>query len=224
MNIVELNNVSKSYMMGQVRVDALKSVDLSITKGDFVAVAGPSGAGKTTIMNMIGLVDQPCTGSVLIDGIETSRLADNALTDLRREKLGFIFQSFNLLPILDVQENVELPLLVGNNLPDVKQRNEWVNHLIEEVGLTEWKRHKPAELSGGQRQRVAIARALVAKPDIVIADEPTANLDTETGQTILNLMKKMNEEHNTTFIFSTHDPAIRQLADHVVQLKDGEVL
>ena len=207
--------------MGKVTVHALRGVDLSIKKGDFVAVAGPSGAGKTTIMNIIGLIDNATEGWVEIGGREIQGLPDRDLTRLRHESLGFIFQTFNLMPVLNVFENVELPLLLGKNQPDKKERREWIDHLLDEVGLTDWATHKPSELSGGQRQRVAIARALVTRPQIVIADEPTANLDSKTGENILNLMKKINREQNTTFIFSTHDAVIQEMADHRIQLLDG---
>ena len=224
MNIVHLENVTKTYPMGEVNVKALRGIDLTIREGDFVAVAGPSGAGKTTIMNMIGLIDQPTSGTVQIAGQDTGSLDDRALTDLRREKLGFIFQSFNLLPVLNVSENIELPLLLGDHPLPAAERKEWVDYLTGEVGLSQWKNHRPGELSGGQRQRVAIARALAGKPRIVIADEPTANLDSATGASILNLMKKINARQKTTFIFSTHDEVIRKMADHVIQLRDGQIV
>jgi len=224
MKVIELDNITKTYPMGHVTVNALKGVTLSIHEGDFVAVAGPSGAGKTTIMNMIGLVDQPTSGNIAIGGKSVSELTDSELTRMRHEYLGFIFQTFNLLPVLNVFENIELPLLIGKEFPRKKERIQWIDYLLEEVGLTRWKKHKPSELSGGQRQRVAIARALVTKPQIVIADEPTANLDSETGEMILSLMKKINSEQKTTFVFSTHDAVIRGMADHVIQLKDGKIL
>ncbi|MBN2656530.1 MAG: ABC transporter ATP-binding protein [Spirochaetales bacterium] len=224
MNIIELKNITKTYAMGQVSVEALKGVSLSIAKGDFVAVSGPSGAGKTTIMNMIGLVDEPTDGEVCIDGSSVSGLSDRELTELRHRKLGFIFQSFNLMPVLNVFENIELPLLIGKDIPSRKERVEFVDYLVGEVGLTRWRGHRPSELSGGQRQRVAIARALVTRPEIVIADEPTANLDSATGESILNLMKEINRERQTTFVFSTHDGTIRNMADQVIQLHDGRVV
>ncbi len=210
--------------MGEVSVEALKGIDLSIQKGDFVSVVGHSGAGKTTIMNVIGLIDKPTSGSVRISGQEVTALGDREVTELRHTSLGFIFQSFNLLPVLDVAENVELPLLLGKKYPPKKEREERVEHLLEEVGLADRMRHRPGELSGGQLQRVAIARALVTNPPIVIADEPTANLDSQTSENILRLMLKMNEEHKTTFIFSTHDMVIKELAVHVISLKDGLIV
>lgn len=224
MGIVELQNVRKVYPLGKVQVEAVKGVSFSIEKGDFISIAGPSGSGKTTILNMIGLVDQPTEGEVLLDGKPTSKLKDSELTRLRHETLGFIFQSFNLIPVLNVWENVEFPLLLGKTRVGKSEKNEWIDHLIEEVGLSEWRKHKSNELSGGQRQRVAIARALVTRPQIVLADEPTANLDSATGEQILELMKKINREMETTFIFSTHDARIVDIADHIIRLRDGLVI
>jgi putative ABC transport system ATP-binding protein len=223
MVIVELQDVRKVYPLGKVEVEAVKGVSFSIEKGDFISIAGPSGSGKTTILNMLGCVDRPSSGTVLINGRQTKDLTDKELTTLRHETLGFIFQSFNLIPVLSVYENIEFPLLLGKNGPKGKEKTEWIDYLIHEVSLDQWKAHKPNELSGGQRQRVAIARALVTKPQIVLADEPTANLDSATGTQILDLMKKINREMDTTFIFSTHDAKIVDLADHVVRLKDGLV-
>jgi len=224
MTIVELKDVHKVYPLGKVEVEAVKGVSFSIEKGDFMSLAGPSGSGKTTILNMIGCVDRPSSGLVVINGKATKDLDDKALTTLRHDTLGFIFQSFNLIPVLNVRENVEFPLLLGKNKADRKERDEWIDYLIEEVGLAQWKDHRSNELSGGQRQRVAIARALVTKPQIVLADEPTANLDSKNGEQILELMKKINREMDTTFIFSTHDQRIVNIADHVVRLQDGLVV
>jgi putative ABC transport system ATP-binding protein len=223
MVIVELQDVRKVYPLGKVEVEALKGVSFSIEKGDFISIAGPSGSGKTTILNMLGCVDRPTSGTVLIDGRQTKDLSDKELTTLRHETLGFIFQSFNLIPVLSVYENIEFPLLLGKTGPKGKEKAEWIDYLVREVGLEQWRTHKPNELSGGQRQRVAIARALVTKPQIVLADEPTANLDSATGEQILDLMKKINREMETTFIFSTHDAKIVGLADHIVRLRDGLV-
>jgi len=224
MVIVELQDVRKVYPLGKVEVEAVKGVSFSIEKGDFISIAGPSGSGKSTILNMIGCVDRPTAGIVLIDGKPTKDLSDKALTTLRHETLGFIFQSFNLIPVLSVYENIEFPLLLGKEKLKGKEKVDWIEYLIHEVGLDQWRKHKPNELSGGQRQRVAIARALVTKPQIVLADEPTANLDSATGEQILDLMKKINREMETTFIFSTHDAKIVNLADHVVRLRDGLVV
>ncbi|MBN2324383.1 MAG: ABC transporter ATP-binding protein [Spirochaetes bacterium] len=220
MNIVELKDVKKKYMLGTTEVNALKGVSFAIEKGDFVAIAGPSGAGKSTILNMVGCIDIPTEGTVLIDGEDISTLSDKRLTSFRLHKLGFIFQSFNLIPVLNVYENIEFPLLLKRDIPK-KERDRTINKLIEEVGLKDRITNKPAELSGGQRQRVAIARALVTTPLIILADEPTANLDSETGHRIINLMKEINRTEHTTFVFSTHDPHIMEHANHVIKLRDG---
>ncbi|QQO09814.1 ABC transporter ATP-binding protein [Breznakiella homolactica] len=221
--IVELRNLWKSYFLGKTEVHALKGVNLSLDSGDFVAIAGPSGSGKTTIMNITGLIDHPTSGNVIIEEKETAELKRNELTRMRQEVIGFVFQSFNLLPVLDVFENVELPLLIGRNMLTKSERKEWVEHLLEQVGLSDRKNHKPSELSGGQQQRVAIARSLVNHPRIVIADEPTANLDSTNGERVLELMKRVNQEDGTTFIFSTHDPSIWEMANHVIFLHDGAI-
>lgn len=223
MGIVEVRDVSKVYPLGKVEVQAVKGVSFSIEKGDFISIAGPSGSGKSTILNMIGCIDVPTSGTVVVDGRETSGLKDKEITRLRHETIGFIFQSFNLIPVLNVYENIEFPLLLGKELLDKKERTEWIDFLIEEVGLSQWRTHRSNELSGGQRQRVAIARALITKPRIVLADEPTANLDSATGEQIIELMKKINRQMETTFIFSTHDMKIVDIADHVIRLRDGQV-
>ena len=224
MAIVELNDVKKIYPLGKTEVHALKGVSFEIEKGDFVSIAGPSGSGKSTILNLIGCIDTASSGQVIINGTETSTLKDKQITRLRHEALGFIFQSFNLIPVLTVFENVEFPLLLGKSPLSKQERNDWVNYLIDDVGLDKWATHKPNELSGGQRQRVAIARALATKPNIVLADEPTANLDSVTSSAIIDLMKKMNRELETTFIFSTHDQDIVSIADHVIRLQDGLII
>ena len=221
--LINLSNLNKSYSMGTFQVQALKGINLVINEGDFLSVAGPSGSGKTTLMNIIGLIDKFDEGSLIIDGVEISNKNQNELTPLRQKYIGFIFQSFNLLPVLNVFENVEIPLLISKIKYTKSERQDRVNYLLEEVGLSDRRNHKPAELSGGQQQRVAIARALVSKPRIVIADEPTANLDSETGEKILNLMLKINKEENTTFIFSTHDPDIWEKANRVIFLQDGMI-
>ena len=224
MGIVELHNVRKVYTLGKAEVHAVRGVTFSIEKGDFASIVGPSGSGKSTILNLIGCIDQPTDGVVSINGTATQGLNDKALTRLRHETLGFIFQSFNLIPVLNVYENIEFPLLLGKDRPGKKEMREWIEFLVEAVGLADHMHHKSNELSGGQRQRVAIARALATKPQIVLADEPTANLDSKTGQSIIELMKKMNAELNTTFIFSTHDTTIMDIADHVIQLLDGLIV
>lgn len=224
MAIVKLDKVSKIYTLGKTEVPALTDVSFAINKGDFVSITGPSGSGKSTALNLIGCIDQPTKGTVAINGQITSGLNDKQLTNLRHRTLGFIFQAFNLIPVLNVFENVEFPLLLGRQSMRSKEKAEWLDYLIAAVGLDTHKHHKANELSGGQRQRVAIARALVTKPEIVMADEPTANLDSKTGQAIIELMKKMNTELRTTFIFSTHDASIVENADHIIRLRDGRVL
>ena len=209
-------------MLGDTRVDALRGVSLAIEKGEFVAIAGPSGSGKSTILNMMGCIDNPSDGKVLIDGMEVEHLNDSELTRYRRVKIGFIFQSFNLIPVLNVFENIEFPLLLRRNLSR-REREKTVMRFVEEVQLSDRLKNKPNELSGGQRQRVAIARALVTNPLIILADEPTANLDSATGHKIIELMKSINEVEKTTLIFSTHDAHIMEHARRVVNLHDGLV-
>lgn len=220
---IRIESVSKVYPLGKTEVRALKNINLNIEEGEFTTIAGPSGCGKSTMLNLIGCMDTPTSGEVYIENQPVSRLSDKDLTRLRLEKLGFIFQSFNLIPVLTVYQNIEFPLLIhGGYTP--KDRSRIINELIEEVGLKDQARQKSNELSGGQRQRVAIARALVTNPRIVLADEPTANLDSATGEKIINLMKEINSTHKTTFIFSTHDPQVMKHASRVVRLKDGEVV
>jgi putative ABC transport system ATP-binding protein len=224
MKLLRLLNVKKDYSLGKVTVPAIKGVSFDIEKGDFVSIAGPSGSGKSTILNMIGLIDVPTDGEIFLEERAIASLPDRELTRLRHETIGFIFQSFNLIPVLTVRENIEFPLLIGRDKKIGSERRGYVDRLIEEVGLADHERHKPNELSGGQRQRVAIARALVTKPRIVLADEPTANLDSATGTAIIELMKRINREMQTTFVFSTHDAKIVDLADHVLRLKDGLIV
>ena len=224
MSIVKLEKVQKNYMLGKVEVPALKGIDLQIEKGDFVSVAGPSGSGKTTMLNLIGCIDTPSAGSVSIHGQVTSELKDKEITRLRHQNIGFIFQSFNLIPVLNIYENVEFPLLLGKTEMSRTEKRQWIDYIIEEVGLSDRKKHRPNELSGGQRQRVAIARALVCKPDIVLADEPTANLDAETSLKIIELMQNLNRRDKTTFIFSTHDPEVTSVVDHVIRMRDGFII
>ncbi|MFX0133242.1 MAG: ABC transporter ATP-binding protein [Candidatus Hodarchaeota archaeon] len=222
MAIVQMKNVSKKYQLGKQQVDALKSIDIDINQGEFISVAGPSGSGKTTMLNLIGCLDKPTAGQILIGDQDISKLSLKKLTLIRREKIGFIFQFFNLLPVLSVYENVEYPLLLKNH--SKKERKNRVISLLEQVGLKDFHKRKPNELSGGQQQRVAIARALVTNPLIVLADEPTGNLDSSTALDIIKLMKDVNKEHNTTFLFSTHDPKILVYASKQVSLKDGEIV
>jgi putative ABC transport system ATP-binding protein len=210
-------------MLGQTRVDALRGVSLTIDKGEFLAIAGPSGSGKSTMLNMFGCIDLPSEGKVLIDGTEIDTLRDKELTRYRRTKIGFIFQSFNLIPVLNVYENIEFPLLLNRGLSK-KDREKIVMKFVEEVGLADRLKNKANELSGGQRQRVAIARALVTNPLIILADEPTANLDSATGMKIVELMRSINEIEKTTFIFSTHDAHIMKQARRIVRVLDGRIV
>lgn len=221
-------------------MQAAADVSFSIMSGELAAVSGPSGSGKSTILNILGLIDLPTSGQVILNGRDIYAGHDDAmakgrasgalerfLTDMRRRNVGFIFQTFNLIPVLDVEENVALPLSLGDNGHTdgmtKKERAEWVSFLVERVGLSAWKKHKPPELSGGQRQRTAIARALVTKAPIILADEPTANLDSRNGDQILELMQSLNQETGTTFVFSTHDAKIVGMASHVITLKDGAI-
>jgi putative ABC transport system ATP-binding protein len=223
MSVVEIVDVKKHYMLGDTRVDALRGVSLKIEKGEFLAIAGPSGSGKSTILNMIGCIDTPSEGTVLIDGTEVEHLSDTELTRYRRNRIGFIFQSFNLIPVLNVYENIEFPLLLKKSLTR-KEREKIVMRFVEEVELSDRLKNKPNELSGGQRQRVAIARALVTQPLIILADEPTANLDSATGHKIVELMKQINTVEKTTLIFSTHDAHIMEHARRVVNIRDGQLV
>lgn len=224
MALVTVRDVEKDYRLGETTVHAIRGVSLEIDPGEFVSIVGPSGCGKTTLLNMIGCIDKPSSGTVRFDDHDVVGLSDAQAAQIRLEHIGFVFQSFNLVPVLNVYENVEFPLLLGKDTATKAERGEYIAFLMEEVGLTDWRNHRPNELSGGQRQRVAIARALVTKPQIVLADEPTANLDSKTGGAIIELMKKINRDLDTTFIFSTHDPSIVDIADHVIRLQDGLVI
>ncbi len=221
-SVVEMQNLSKEYALGQQTVQALRNISLNIFKGEFMALAGPSGSGKSTLLNMIGCIDTPTTGTIRIDGVDISGKTSDELAALRLNTLAFIFQTFNLLPVLSAWENVEYPLLQKRDV-DKAERQRRIEYYLDVVGLGRFAHHRPNELSGGQRQRVAIARALATKPSIVLADEPTANLDHKTGEGILQLMKELNQEEGTTFIFSTHDPRVMELADRVIELSDGQI-
>jgi putative ABC transport system ATP-binding protein len=222
MNGIHVTALSKNYQLGRTVVHALRDVSLELESGSFACIAGPSGSGKTTLLNLIGLVDEPTSGGIRIGGQDVRALNEAARTRYRSRHLGFIFQSFNLLPVLTVFENVRLPLLLHRDLP-ASEKRERVEQLVEAVGLSAHARHKPFELSGGQRQRVAIARALVTHPKLVLADEPTANLDTETGAEVLDLMQRIHREKGTSFLFSTHDPRIMERAGRIIRLRDGRV-
>lgn len=217
---IELSNVTKNYQLGKVTVPALKGISLTINQGEFTVIAGPSGSGKTTLLNLIGCMDTASGGTVKVAQKDTSKLKETELTDLRLHRIGFIFQAFNLVSVLDVYDNVEFPLLLQNKLSK-SERRERAMHFIEKVGLAQHIKHRPNELSGGQRQRVAIARALVTKPDIILADEPTANLDSKTGQSIIDLMKEINTTEKTTFLFSSHDELVTKQAKRIIRLHDG---
>ncbi len=220
--VVEVEGVGKAYALGKQTVVALHDVSLSVARGEFLALAGPSGSGKSTLLNMIGCIDTPTTGSIRILGEDVAGKSPDELADLRLHTLGFVFQTFNLLPVLSAWENVEYPLLQHKAI-DKTERAGRVAHYLKIVGLERHARHRPNELSGGQRQRVAIARALATRPRIVLADEPTANLDHATGEGILRLMKQLNHEEGTTFIFSTHDRRVMEMADRVIELADGRI-
>lgn len=223
MNIIEVRGIKKDYALGKTTVPALRGVDLDITKGNLLSIIGPSGSGKTTLLNIIGCIDQASNGTVKIGDRDVTHLSDKQITDIRLHRIGFIFQTFNLIPVLTAIENVEFPMLLMKKQSKQEIRKK-AEALIDQVGLSEYVKHRPAELSGGQRQRVAIARALVTNPDIVLADEPTANLDSVTGAQILDIMKAMNEKEKTTFIFSTHDANVLKYAKQVVKLRDGKIV
>ena len=223
MSIVRVEHVSKDYKLGNQLVRALDDISMVVAAGRFLAIAGPSGSGKTTLLNLIGCIDTPTSGHIFIGGELVSQKTPDELADLRSRTLGFIFQTFNLLPVLSAWENVEYPLLQRSDISRVERR-ERIHHYLNLVGLSEKSKNRPNELSGGQRQRVAIARALAGGPNIILADEPTANLDSKTGESILLLMKQINESQKTTFIFSTHDFRIMELADRVVSVEDGRLV
>jgi putative ABC transport system ATP-binding protein len=221
-SIVSIRAATKNYQLGKVSVPALRGIDLEVKQGEFLSIAGPSGSGKTTLLNLIGCVDTPSAGTVEVAGRDISKLSERQLTDLRLHTIGFIFQSFNLVNVLDVFRNVELPLLL-QRVASASERRKRVEGLLSRVGLSQLMKHRPSELSGGQRQRVAIARALVTRPRLVLADEPTANLDSVTGENILDLMRELNETEHTTFIFSTHDARVMAHASKIVRIADGRV-
>ena len=219
MSIIEAKNVHKTYDTGKIQVKALKGIDLEIKKGEMIAVMGPSGCGKTTLLNCLSGLDDLTKGKVLLEGQDIHAMKDNPRTEYRAQKMGFIFQSFNLLPVLTAIENVELPLLVSGT--SNKEAREQGEKALALVGLTEWKDHKPSELSGGQQQRVTIARSLVNSPTIVWGDEPTGNLDSKNSKEIMNLLLKLNKENNQTFVIVTHDPRVGQMCTRVVEMESG---
>jgi putative ABC transport system ATP-binding protein len=222
MALIYLHQVVKDYYLGETIVHALKGVTLQIEEGEFAAVWGPSGSGKTTLLNLIGAIDEPTAGDVRLNGQEISMLSDNQRSELRNTMIGFIFQNFNLVPVLSALENVMLPLQIGGvSTAEAENRSR---QRLDQVGLVDFIQHRPDKLSGGQHQRVAIARALVSNPSLVIADEPTANLDTQTAMKIMELMRDLNKKEGATFIFSTHDQRILGQVDRLIQLEDGKII
>lgn len=219
MNILTVENLCKSYGKGETRVDALKTVSFSIAKGEFVAVIGPSGSGKSTLLNMIGALDSPTSGSITIDGRDIHTMKEEDLSVFRRRNIGFIFQAYNLVPELNVEENMVLPTLLDHKRPD----RQYVDELINILGLKGRKHHLPAQLSGGQQQRVAIGRALAARPAIILADEPTGNLDSKNSKDVINLLKMSVERYSQTLIMITHNQSYASFADRVLQVEDGAV-
>jgi putative ABC transport system ATP-binding protein len=222
MSLMELNKVKKSYQQGKIEVPALRGIDLTVEEGEFTIIFGPSGSGKTTLLNMLGCLDTPTEGEICLNGRKISDLSKKDLAMIRRYDIGFIFQNYNLIPVLTAYENVEFALRLIEDSSE-KQIKEKVLKMLEEVGLKGLETRRPNELSGGEQQRVAIARALVKKPKIVLADEPTANLDSKTGIEVIKIMVKMNQELGTTSIFSTHDPQIMKYAKRLIDLKDGMI-
>jgi putative ABC transport system ATP-binding protein len=222
MEVTKIENATRIFKVGKIETQALRGVSLSIEGGEFTALIGPSGSGKTTLLQLIGCLDQPTSGRVLINGRDVSKLNRDQRADVRRGTIGFIFQFFALIPTLTAYENVEMPLLlIGQN---ASRRRERVGQLLEAVDLTDRAHHRPDQLSGGQQQRVAIARALATKPALILADEPTANLDTPNGQQVMEIMTRLNQETGVTFVFATHDPRVIQYARRVITLRDGLVV
>jgi putative ABC transport system ATP-binding protein len=222
MEVVKIENATRVYKVGAVETRALRGVSLTIESGEFTALIGPSGSGKTTLLQLIGCLDQPTSGSVWVDGKDVTRLNRNQRADMRRGHIGFIFQFFALIPTLTAYENIEMPLLLNDHNP--KERRERVLELLKAVDLTERAKNRPDQLSGGQQQRVAIARALAPKPALILADEPTANLDTDNGRQVMEIMEKLNKETGVTFVFATHDPRVIKYAHRVVTLRDGLIV
>ena len=219
MEVTKVINATRDFKIGEIETHALRGVNLSIEDGEFTALVGPSGSGKTTLLQLIGLLDQPTSGQVHINGKDATRLNRNQRADLRKGTIGFIFQFFALIPTLTAYENVEMPLLLNGTKP--AERKARVNEMLEAVGLSDRAHHRPDQLSGGQQQRVAVARALAINPRVILADEPTANLDTENGKHVMDIMQRLNKETGVTFVFATHDPRVIDYANRVVTLQDG---
>lgn len=222
MSIIRLEKVSKIYQTNKILFPALNDVSFSVEPGEFLSIAGPSGSGKTTILNIIGCLDVPTHGEVFLDDKQISTKKSTELANIRRYNIGFVFQTFNLIPILTAFENVEFPLILKGDMSH-KERQSLVEEILTEVGLKDYLNRKPSEMSGGQQQRVAVARALVKKPQLILADEPTANLDSKTGKEILELMLELNQKTNSTFIFSTHDRMVMDFAHRLIKLRDGKI-
>ena len=221
-SVIEIKSLSKDYNSDGLAVHALNGIDLSIKKGEFTAIAGPSGSGKTTLLNIIGGIDRPGRGEVLVAGKNLNGMKPGELSDLRLNSIGFIFQAYNLIPVLTAVENVEYVLLLQG--ADKKERRERAESILREVGLERELKRKPAEMSGGQQQRVAVARAMVSNPEIILADEPTANLDQSTGSALLDLMRSLNKERGITFLFSTHDSMVMKRAGRLINIRDGRIV
>jgi putative ABC transport system ATP-binding protein len=221
MSVIELQDVTRVYRIGEVETRALRGVTLTVEDGEFTAIVGPSGSGKTTLLQLLGCLDRPTNGTVRLEGQDVSQLNANQRADLRKGTIGFVFQFFALIPGLTAYENVELPLLLMGK--SGKERKERVTELLAAVGLSDRAHHRPDQMSGGEQQRVAIARALATHPVLVLADEPTANLDTENGRQVMEIMQRLNQETGTTFLFATHDPRVIPFARRVVTLRDGKV-
>jgi putative ABC transport system ATP-binding protein len=221
MEVVKIENVTRMYQIGKVETQALRGVNLSITNGEFTALVGPSGSGKTTLLQMIGCLDQPTTGKVFINNKDVTSLNRNQRADMRRGTIGFIFQFFALIPTLTAYENVEMPLLLNGHSP--AERKDRVMELLKAVDLTDRANNRPDQLSGGQQQRIAVARALAPNPKLILADEPTANLDTPNGKQVMDLMQRLNQETGVTFVFATHDPRVIGYAKRTVTLQDGVI-
>jgi putative ABC transport system ATP-binding protein len=221
MEVTKVINATRDFKIGEMETHALRGVNLSIEDGEFTALVGPSGSGKTTLLQLIGLLDQPTSGQIHINGKDATRLNRNQRADLRKGTIGFIFQFFALIPTLTAYENVEMPLLLNGTKP--AERKKRVNEVLEAVGLSDRAHHRPDQLSGGQQQRVAVARALAINPKVILADEPTANLDTENGKQVMDIMQRLNKETGVTFVFATHDPRVIGYANRVVTLQDGVI-
>jgi len=222
MSIAKLENIHKVYHIGKIDFPALRGISFSIEKGEFLSIAGPSGSGKTTVLNLVGCLDKPSRGKIFLDDKNITDFPASKLADVRRKNIGFIFQTFNLIPVLTAMENVEFPLILEGQ-HDLKERHRLTEEILTEVGLKDFLHRRPNEMSGGQQQRVAVARALVKKPKLVLADEPTANLDSVTGQEILELMLELNQKTSATFVFSTHDKMVMDFARRIIKLRDGKI-